>query len=118
MNSQHRKYAAADMKQLPWPQPIPKAREGFITRWVMAFDWQLTGEDAGIAVDRVRLQDPSLDMNLTLKGDLMVITFTWRERYDADALSRSSAALQLITRVVGRPVQLLGRATDDWPFLR
>ncbi len=84
----------------------------------MAFDRQLAETDAEVAVERVRLQDPSLDMEVTSEGSLMVITFSWRENYDADALSRSSVALQLITQVVGRPVQLLGRAASDWPFLK
>jgi hypothetical protein len=64
------------------------------------------------------MQDPSLQVRVTLEhGDRMVIMFIWGETYDADALSRSSVALQLIAQVVGRSAQLLGQPATDWPFL-
>ena len=102
MSSQPRKHAAADVKLLPWPQPRSTVEGVSVTRWVMDFDRLLVGTDAEVVAARLPMQDPSLQVNVTLEhGDRIVITVTWRENYDADALSRSSVALQLITQVVG-----------------
>jgi hypothetical protein len=59
---------AADMKMLPWPRPSPTIDGVSITTWVMAFGRQLAPADADLAAERVRMQDPPLDVVVTLDG--------------------------------------------------
>jgi hypothetical protein len=119
MSDQHRRYTAADLTPLPWPVPRPTAQGTRATTWVLTFGWPITRLDADVAVERVRMHDPSLEMDIAVEDDQrMVVTFTWNSDYDGDALSRSAVALQLLTEVIGRPVRVLGQPIADWPFLK
>ena len=102
---------------LPWPRAIPGSDGAYATSWVLAYEHELLREDAETTVQRAHMHDPGLRMEAAVEdSDRIVVTFTSDEAYDADSLSRSVVALQLVARVIGKPASVLGCPVADWPF--
>jgi hypothetical protein len=106
----------SDMTVLPWPRP--KAVEGKkVAEWTLE-----TGEDVGLSevclvVERLQMADPGLDVSVEIEGQrILILAFVWAT-YDGEAVSRSIAALRLVSEMV-MLARVEGVDRSLWPFLR